>query len=178
MRYTTCIDISEIPTLYRNANVRLVYFHLCLKSGYHDDDRDLFKCSLRRMADDVGISLGALRHALHILQASTLISVDHGVIRVQKFVQERPITKRAKNSADAQQKAAQKARNEAQQALEQEQTRNAQIRRRIQATGKTDFMLYFEGLERRAAQGDIDAQLLVSKHRATYEAHKASMEKK
>lgn len=60
MRYTTIVDISEYASLYRNHNARLVYLHLALRSGYHDNDRDLIDVSVRRLADAVA-SLSARR---------------------------------------------------------------------------------------------------------------------
>ena len=74
MRYTTIIDISEIQPIYRNVNARLVYLHLVLKSGYHDNDRDLVSISLRRIAAEVGLTLSATRHAISQLEKAQLLS--------------------------------------------------------------------------------------------------------
>lgn len=85
MRYTTVIDISEFPALYRNHNARLVYLHLALKSGYHDDDRDLIDISIRSLAATVGLTVSATRHSLRILEQSEMIARDGQRWRVRKF---------------------------------------------------------------------------------------------
>lgn len=74
MRYTTLIDISEYPQLYRSSSVRLVYLHLVLKSGFHDDDRDLCAVSIRRLANDCGLTVAATRHALGLLEKAAMIT--------------------------------------------------------------------------------------------------------
>ena len=68
MRYTTVIDISDYRHIYKSANCRLVYLHLVLKAGYHDDDRDIVDVSIRNLAMRVGISVSATRHALRMLE--------------------------------------------------------------------------------------------------------------
>lgn len=86
MRYTTIIDLSEFPELYRNRNIRDVYVHLVLKSGYHDDDRDQVHTSQRRLSAELGISLNAVRHALRqLIKAELLYQVD-GKFFVKKWV--------------------------------------------------------------------------------------------
>ena len=74
MRYTTIIDITELPSIYRNHNARLVYLHLVLKCGYHDTDRDLTDTSIRQLSAAVGLTIAATRHALLQLQAVGLLS--------------------------------------------------------------------------------------------------------
>lgn len=87
MRYTTIIDQSELPS-YRSTSARLLYLHLVLKSGYHRDNQDLVHTSLRRMAAEVGLSLAAVRHALGLLLADSLVTMEAPrTIRVTKFVQ-------------------------------------------------------------------------------------------
>lgn len=85
MRYTTVIDISEFPSLYRNHNARLVYLHLALKSGYHDDDRDLIDISIRSLAATVGLTVSATRHSLRVLEQSEMIAREGQRWRVRKF---------------------------------------------------------------------------------------------
>lgn len=85
MRYTTVIDISEFPALYRNHNARLVYLHLSLKSGYHDDDRDLIDISIRSLAAAVGLTVSATRHSLRVLEQAEMITRDGQRWRVRKF---------------------------------------------------------------------------------------------
>ena len=68
MRYTTIIDIRDFPELYRNQNLRLLYLHLVLKSGYHDDDRDQVHTSIRRLGYETGLTVSAVRHGLAMLK--------------------------------------------------------------------------------------------------------------
>lgn len=100
MRYTTIIDITEETGVYRNKNARLLYMHLVLKAGYHDDDRDTTRLSIRQMADGAGISVSACRHALKILTDANLVSKEDGQWRVLKWVAATPPTPRTqKNTA-------------------------------------------------------------------------------
>lgn len=94
MRYTTIIDISDIPEVYRNQAARLLYIHLALAAGYHDEDRDLVKQSLRVMAWRVGLTLSAVRHALGLLQKAGLVSKDGEAWRVKKWFVDTPPTPR------------------------------------------------------------------------------------
>ena len=94
MRYTTIIDISDMPEVYRNRTARLLYMHLSLAAGYHDEDRDLVKQSLRVMALRAGLTLSAVRHALGLLQRAGLVSKDGDVWRVKKWFVDTPPTPR------------------------------------------------------------------------------------
>lgn len=86
MRYTTLIDISELPDVYRNKNVRLLYMHMVLKSGYHDQDRDVLAMSIRRLASDTGLTLSATRFALAQLEQAGLLKKEQGNWRVKKWI--------------------------------------------------------------------------------------------
>ena len=91
MRYTTVIDIMDFPQIYRNIHARLVYIHMALKAGYHDDDRDICRLSIRSLAADVGITVSATRNALLQLEKSGLISKSSDCWIVKKWVlQESP----------------------------------------------------------------------------------------
>lgn len=94
MRYTTVIDITECPPVYRNRHAREVYIHIALTAGYHDDDRDQVKISIRRLAAELGISVSACRHALGVLTKYKLVSRQRGRLFVRKWVSERAITPR------------------------------------------------------------------------------------
>lgn len=96
MRYTTVVDISQMQDIYRNHNLRLVYLHLVLKSGYHDDDRDRIRISIRNLAAEVGLTVSATRHALAKLQGEHLLSRDGDIWIVRKYVIENPPTPRSK----------------------------------------------------------------------------------
>lgn len=100
MRYTTVIDISELPEIYRNMTARLIYMHMSLKAGYHDSDRDLVTLSIRRVAAEVGVTVSATRHALHLLERSGLISREGQLWRIKKWVEEQTITTRAKTKRE------------------------------------------------------------------------------
>lgn len=109
MRYTTVIDITDFPHIYRNIHARLVYIHMALKSGYHDDDRDICRLSIRNLAADVGITVSATRNALLQLEKSGLISKSSDCWIVKKWVQmdapsprtQATVAKKASGIADA-----------------------------------------------------------------------------
>lgn len=96
------IDISELPEIYRNMTARLIYMHMSLKAGYHDSDRDLVTLSIRRVAAEVGVTVSATRHALHLLERSGLLTREGQVWRVRKWVEEQTITTRAKTKREMQ----------------------------------------------------------------------------
>lgn len=98
MRYTTLIDISEVPEVYGNVNARLLYLHMVLKSGYHDEDRDTLRASFRQLAAAVGLTLSATRHALRILGASGLVQKEGEVWRVKKWIALSPPTPRTQKT--------------------------------------------------------------------------------
>lgn len=109
MRYTTVIDITDFPQIYRNIHARLVYIHMALKAGYHDDDRDICRLSIRSLAADVGITVSATRNALLQLEKSGLISKSSDCWIVKKWVQmdapsprtQSTVSKKASGIADA-----------------------------------------------------------------------------
>lgn len=103
MRYTTVIDISEFRATYKNLNARLLYLHLALKSGYHDDDRDLIATSIRRMASDAGLTVSAVRHALATLERDGLVTKsEDGRLKILKWiVAEVPTPRRQPKTANA-----------------------------------------------------------------------------
>lgn len=175
MRYTTIIDISEYPALYKNSHVRLLYLHLCLRSGYHDDDRDICDISIRRLADEVGLTLSATRHALKVLSNASLISNEGGLIRVSKFVVERSISKRPRTNKEANQAKIVDEMRRRESRLQKEHDERTAHRQHLAAIGKTDFMIYYESLQTKAAQGDVEAMALVKRHKSTYESHCESM---
>lgn len=180
MRYTTVIDISDIPSVYRNKNTRLVYLHLCLKCGYHDADRDIYDRSLRALAGDCGLSLSAVRNALNQLEQARLVAKHAGVYYIRKWLAEQPITARPK-TAKQQAAADEKARREQErQQREQAAATEAASRQRLEAQGKTQYMVYFESKLRAAAAGDPDAIAVVNNptRRAMYENDKQTMEQK
>lgn len=169
MRYTTVIDITEIPIVYRNQNSRLVYLHLALKSGYHDNDRDLCDISIRRLAAEVQLTVSATRHALAILQKFQLIEKSGTLWKVKKFVLEQPITSRPKSEKKRKEYELEQQRKAAE--IEQKQREDEEKRkeRELRKNGKTSFMLYYEEMQEKAALGDPEALEVVRKNQKFYD---------
>ena len=94
------IDISELPEIYRNMTARLIYVHMSLKAGYHDNDRDLVTLSIRRLSAEVGVTVSATRHALHLLERCGLLTREGQTWRIRKWVEEQTITTRAKTKRE------------------------------------------------------------------------------
>lgn len=164
MRYTTIIDITEMPRLYDNINVRLVYLHLTLRSGYHDNDRDLIARSIRRLAYEVGISVAAVRHSLQVLRSAGMIVVNPDrSISVKKWVVTEAITARAKTRK--QQKQQETAAVEAEIKRRRDEQRRIEEQRieELHAQGKHPFAVYYEEMQQKAAAGDASAQEYVAK---------------
>lgn len=164
MRYTTIIDISQAPEVYRNQNVRLVYLHLVLKSGYHDHDRDLVRISIRSLAAQVGLTVAATRHALAVLTKWQLLTRAGSYYQVRKWVSEQPVTSRAKTARQQQQLnlAAQRRADEERREREAELER---IRRENQAAaGRSAFDDLVDYKRKQAAAGDIGAQEWLKKN--------------
>lgn len=99
MRYTTIIDLTEIREVYRSRNATLLYLHMVLKAGYHDEDRDLLKISLRSLSMDCGMTLSAIRCALALLQRHGLLMRDGDKWRVKKWIAEKLPTPRTQKTA-------------------------------------------------------------------------------
>lgn len=177
MRYTTIIDITEFPALYRNQAIRLVYLHLCLRSGFHDYDRDLSSLSIRRLAYETGLSFGAVRNALEQLAKFQMITRQGQLTKVRKFIMEQPISKRAQTKK---QEAAQKAR-EQRQAIERQAAAVRSERQRAVDSyyqkGKTPFMVYFEEQMAKAQRGDQEAATFCAQQEKVYNMHKQSIQK-
>ena len=103
MRYTTIIDITEIPEVWRNQNIRNLYLYMVLRSGYHDDDRDILRKSVRNLASDTGLTVSAVRHGLQVLQRhGLLVPAAESIYKVTKFVLETKPTKRARTAEQQQ----------------------------------------------------------------------------
>lgn len=177
MRYTTIIDLSEYTSLYRNHNVRLVYLHMVLKSGWHDEDRDILDMSIRALAQGVGLSISSVRHALRQLEKSQLIVRQGNVWSVRKWVLQETPTPRPRSMKGKKQIDVSERRAAEQTQLDSQLEQMRIEREQMHAAGKSSFMLYYEALQKKAAAGDVDAQELVARHRATYEAQTKLMKK-
>lgn len=168
MRYTTIIDLSEFPAVYRNKNVRLVYLHLVFKSGYHDNDRDLIDISIRNLAWAVGLSVSATRHALYTLEHARMIKRSGALWHVRKFIVEQEITPRAKSQKEAKKKAAAVAEQQASQALDNELEVRRKRQQWLRDNNLSEFIIYYEDVVRRANAGDVDAQETARKRKDMY----------
>lgn len=156
MRYTTIIDIRELPAIYRNVNARLVYLHMVLASGYHDNDRDQTNISIRRISYETNLTISAVRHALGCLERAGLISRTGITWTVKKFVLETSITPRVrseKKRREAENAARAKAIQEEQEQREKEETRKYREMRK-HGDPLRDQVL---DLMKRADAGDTDA---------------------
>lgn len=166
MRYTTIIDISEQRDLYRNVNVRLVYLHLVLKSGYHDHDRDQVRISYRSLAEDIGLTLSSVRHAIKVLVKWQMLIRKDGTWFVRKWCQEQPITTRAKSSREAKKKAQEQAvsaERERQRAMDEEDRK----RRDAEAGERDNYIEFVRRQQQLAAAGDLDAIAWLNDHPAS-----------
>ena len=176
MRYTPIIDISEFKTLYQNINVRLVYLHLVLKSGYHDYDRDVISISLRQLAQEVGITLGSVRHALEILTKAKMIYKKDNIYHVRKWVVEQKITSRVTSKRQEQAIQNQQERINENKAREEEYKKRQDRIEELRRQGKTEYMVYYESMMKKAEKGDLDALKIVERNRSIYQEHKARIE--
>ena len=71
-KYIVISDISKYPC-YNNLNARLLYLHVAC----HLDTRTYtYYHSIRTLADDVGMTVAAVRHALGLLVKDGLITID------------------------------------------------------------------------------------------------------
>jgi len=173
MRYTTLIDITEIPALYRNVNARLLYLHLVLVAGYHDDDRDLADISIRRLASDTGLTVSATRHAIRMLQDAKLLFRQDGLWLVKKWLPAQKISGRPKADPTTWRQPSELSTGDILlQQREEERAREKQL----EAQGKTSFMLYYEEKMRQAEEGDLEAARIVRQRAAIYAAHKEKIE--
>lgn len=150
---------------------------MALKAGYHDDDRDMLQRSIRSIASDVGITLSACRHALAVLERAKLIRRDGPIWTVTKWVMTQEISKRARTRKEQEEQDAAAERRRSDEAREKQAAAERRSRAALEATGKTNFMVWYEQQQRAAEAGDAEAQKTIARHRATYEAHAKEMAK-
>lgn len=177
MRYTTVIDISEMPELYRNPNIVRVYIHLCLKAGYHDDDRDRIQISIRSLSMDLHLSIATVRHALSQLIKAKLLVKEGTVCTVSKYVYDRPITKRAKTVAMEQARQAEERQQAERRQAEERYNQQRAEDRALRQQGKDSYMLYYEMQMAKAEAGDLSAQQFCRDNLKHYNDHKISIER-
>lgn len=177
MRYTTIIDISEYPTLYRSDAVRLVYLHLVLKAGYHDSDRDLCGLSLRRIVQETGLTLSSVRCAIKRLMAAQLLERQGTLWKVKKYLLDQPITPRAKTEAQAKRRQAEDIQEQINQEHRREIALQDERRKRLRQQGKTSFMVFYEDQQAKAAKGDPQAAEFIKNNEETYKMHAETIRK-
>lgn len=113
MRYTTVIDVTEIDDVWQNPNITRLYLFMALKCGYHDDDRDILRISLRNLAAQASLTLSATRHALKVLENAKLVAHEKEAWKITKFVLDKKPTSRTQKTTmtmSASEEAAEKAR--------------------------------------------------------------------
>ena len=173
MRYTTIIDIFDTPA-WRSSSARLVYFYMCLKCGYHDDDRDIMHVSLRELSARLGLTLSAVRCALSLLISQDLITPSGpSSYKVTKWAEPKEISRR-KTKREKEIALIDEVR---QQEKEMEKAKRAEEIK--QAAGKSSYQLRIERLQAAAAEGDQAAakQLeKVMKQEKDIELHKKAEE--
>ena len=157
MRYTTIIDIREFPQIYRNDHVKIVYLHLVLISGYHDEDRDQTPISIRQICYDTGLSLSAVRHSLKVLISAGLLTRSGITWTVKKFVLDKSISPRIKS--EKKRTAAENLERE-RQIKEEQERREKEEKKRYQELRKRSNPLRDSVLElmKKADEGDQQAK--------------------
>lgn len=85
MRYTTIIDITEFAGVWASASCRELYLYLVLKSGWHDDDRDMIRASIRQLSAATGLTKSAVEHAIRQLTKAGLLAKEGQAYRVTKW---------------------------------------------------------------------------------------------
>lgn len=166
MRYTTIIDITEIPDVYRNSNVRLVYLHLVLKSGYHEDDLDKIKLSVRGIMYGTGLSLSAVRHALQVLEKNGLLEKRDNSTFIRKFLYQKAVKKRPKASEIDHGGNRVESSTAAVQEVGSELSDLEKWRRR-----RDSFIKYYQDLQEKAKNGDESARSAVARNKKLYESY-------
>lgn len=144
MRYTTIVDIRELP-IYRNPAVRQLYLHLVLVAGYHDTDLDRVAVSVRGLASQTGLTISAVRHALDVMAKSGLVRREGGALMVTKYVLKDGIPKRARTKKEQQEQ--QIAREREQKALEEERQRYHQAQQAISDSSVQELEEHLEKMQ-------------------------------
>lgn len=175
MRYTTLIDISEIPAVYRNPNARLLYLHMALKADYRGESLDLARLSLHQLAAGSGLTVSAVRHGLKILQSVGLIKREGEAWRVTKWLVQEPARKRPKNAQEARQIDAAAVRTVQNEEADRRRAMEREQRDKLLAMGHTPLTYLYEQKQAAARQGDQDAAAFCERQKATYDQHVKSL---
>lgn len=166
------IDITEIPSVYRNINTRLLYLHMAMKAGYHAEDLDLMGGSLRQLAAGTGLTFSAVRHGLKILEQAGLLERVGDAWRVKKWLPSAPGAKRAKSIAEEQQRATAEALRQEQERAEQQREEDKRRLLAIWAVGSNAWLEMYANKQRAAEGGDAAAAAFCEREKARAEREK------
>lgn len=168
MRYTTIIDITEYPGIWSSSSCRELYLYLVLKSGWHDEDRDMLRASIRHLSAATGLTKSAVEHAIRQLTKAGLLTKKDDAWLVTKWVLQGPVTARAKTRQ-------QQADRDAASLLQQERDRQSkqldldrQKKEELARQGKNGWMVYYEQCVEKAAHGDLQAAQIVERDKDRY----------
>jgi DNA-binding Lrp family transcriptional regulator len=178
MRYTTVIDISEIPQVYGNLSTRILYVHMALKCGYHDTDRDILDVSVRQLAAGAGLTLSACRHALKKLESAGLIKRQGAAYLIRKWLPEQTISARPKTERQQRQIEAAAERRRIEEVRRREEQIERTVREAQWATGTSPYELYLKQLELKAQAGDMEAAETLKRHRQSHAQQQSADESK
>lgn len=177
MRYTTVIDVTEIAEVYRNKNATWLYLWMAIKAGYHDNDRDQVKKSIRNLAADSGLTVSAVRHALKLLASMGLVHVTPEGFQVLKYLMPEEPTPRARTAKKEREAAAAESRNRANQEREEAAAAARSRHEQLRAMGKDEWMVYYEQRYAEGKAGDAASMEWCKKNWSTYEKHRDQIKK-
>ena len=174
MRYTTVIDLTEYQEIWDNPNAVRLYFYMAMKCGYHDDDRDKIRASIRCLALRSGITVSACRHALGVLTRHKLIVPGDGSWwTVVKFVIEQQISTRAKTKQQEQQQAIQAERDAQNRALQAQMEKERKQRMDGTVDDPAAFVKMYE--EYQSAPNTALRRAFLARHADTYKNYKKAL---
>ena len=135
-----------------NANTSRLYMYLCMKSGYHDNDRDVIRQSGRTLALDTGLSYSAVRNALFQLLKCGLVRKDGGQLKVTKFVVEQSVSRRPRKRTEIDHGTSVQ-----EEARERELELERERKKRLQKNEPSGYEQHIAKLKKRAEEGDEEA---------------------
>lgn len=165
MRYTTIIDLREWPHAYKSVGVRLLYLHFCLVSGYHAEDRDKCLHSYRQLAQDTGLTLSAVRHAVKQLDKLGLLKREGDKWVVTKFILPKEIPSRPRPT-----KATNGYSDDVYKTIYHEFS--PEENKALEADYKSQFMWVFEQIWRLHSSGDTTGDKYLKANWARYQAER------
>lgn len=163
--------MRDYADLYANINIRIVYLHLCLAAGYHDDDRDICNDSIRQLSRHCHITVSATRNALQQLTKAGLLQRESDSLRVTKWVMQKQISKRATStmSDNTQANLAEIRRREAEK-RDAEERKYLQRRAELEEQGIDERELAMITIIAKACAGDAKSQDVCKRHKWRYAA--------